>query len=206
MGTRLWAHASVVCMKYHLRSAWPYAVVERYPLPFAPSVTSLTTTEKLDALVGTAVLGMVASGASAAAIGAFAAKFRSEAAEILGEVQKDEVPDLHAVVRNAVDSALDAKFGTGTQSQSPLQAASRSKTQRVAVVTAAGKRTMVTLPVSLMNQLNTVTGSRKKTASMVKEIASSAPDNLTNRSKWLTERLQSFAIELQQPRTQLARH
>jgi hypothetical protein len=169
-------------------------------------VTSLTTTEKLDALVGTAVLGMVASGASAAAIEAFAARFRAEAAEILGDVQKDEAPDLHAVVRNAVDSALDAKFGTGTKAESAQQSKTRSKTQRVAVVTAAGKRTMVTLPVSLMNQLNSVTGSSKKTSAMVKEIASSAPENLSNRSKWLTERLQSFAIELQQPQAQHARH
>ena len=152
------------------------------------SVTKLTDEEKHHAIDGEFMLAMVAAGVDRVQLGKLMKNFSQKVAEILelSPAPKEEAPDIHAVVTHAVESALDSRLSKPQKAE---------KSVRVTVVTAAGKRTTVTLPEVLMNRVDSVTGSREQTCSIIKDIGSSAPIELQNRSLWISERLQAFCLE-----------
>ena len=135
--------------------------------------------DKLDALVGAALKGLVDSGASAAAIGAFAATYRVQAAQVLGIIESPpESPDLTELVSSAVTKAL---LDLNLVSQKP------KKSQKV-FVTIAGSRTSVTVSPKTMERLVEERGS-KGASQFIRQLADNAPSNIKNRSKWFEERI-----------------
>jgi len=150
--------------------------------------------EELNAIVGAALKGLVGSGASSAAIGAFAAEFREEVAAILGhQAQKPQAPDLLALVTQAVQLALE---GSGA---APRR--SRAHAKRI-YVECNGHATSVSLPQDLLDKLDGVTGSRKQTVQTIKDIARAAPEDVANRSRWVRERALSLSEQAVNPMPQ----
>lgn len=148
----------------------------------APYTQRVADDDKLDALVGAALKGLVEAGASAAAVGAFAASYRTEAAQILGLIERPSVPDLQVLVTEAVSQAL-AEAGVIKNKQ-----ARRPRAERFYVMV-AGKHTSVTISAHTTAKLIEAKGSKAQAKHHVEQLANSAPASTSNRSKWIEERI-----------------
>lgn len=148
--------------------------------------------DQLDAIVGTALKAMVASGADSVTLGAFAASFRDEVAGILGlKPAKPPEPDLLQLVTHAVRQAL---VDQGIASASvQTQIAPRAEPAKRVYVTVAGKPTSVTLSAESLRKLEAFAGGRKQAKAIVQQLAGSAPVDAGNRSAWIQERMLSVA-------------
>lgn len=150
----------------------------------------------LDALVGAALKGLVAAGASPSAIGAFAASYRTEAAQVLGILpQPPEAPDLRQLVTDAVADALRATPQTG---------ATRSRATKFHVLI-AGQRTTITLRADLTEKIFAAKGSKTQAQQFVAQLAENTPPDIPNRSAWVAERI-AAALVFPQESTSAARH
>ena len=146
--------------------------------------------DPLDAIVGAALKAMADSGAPRARLGAFAASFREEVAEILGRKPPPApAPDLLQLVTHAVRQVL-AEPGLATATAT---AAARAQPAKRIYVTVAGRATSVTLPVDALRQLDEVAGGRKQARAIIQQLADSAPDDVPNRSGWIQERMLAVA-------------
>ena len=144
--------------------------------------------DPLDAIVGAALKAMSDSGAPRARLGAFAASFREEVAEILGRKPPPApATDLLQLVTHAVRQVL-AEPGLATAT-----AAARAQPAKRIYVTVAGRATSVTLPVDALRQLDEVAGGRKQARAIIQQLADSAPDDVPNRSGWIQERMLAVA-------------
>lgn len=142
--------------------------------------------DPLDAIVGAALKAMADSGAPRARLGAFAASFREEVAEILGRKPPPApAPDLLQLVTHAVRQAL-AEPGFAP-------AATRAQPAKRIYVTVAGRATSVTLPMEALRQLDDVAGGRKQARAIIQQLADSAPGDVPNRSGWIQERMLAVA-------------
>lgn len=144
--------------------------------------------DPLDAIVGAALKAMSDSGAPRARLGAFAASFREEVAEILGRKPPPApAPDLLQLVTHAVRQVL-AEPGLATAT-----AAARAQPAKRIYVTVAGRATSVTLPMEALRQLDDVAGGRKQARAIIQQLADSAPGDVPNRSGWIQERMLAVA-------------
>lgn len=141
--------------------------------------------DKLNALVGEALRGLVESGAPAEAIGSFAATYRDSAARILGiSAAPPAEPDLRVLVTEAVAAAL-AEAGIGAQKNSR---AARPKAHRF-IVHVGGKRTSVTISAATTEKLMAANqGHRGDVTALLESLANQAPAGEANRSKWVEQR------------------
>lgn len=142
--------------------------------------------DELDAIVGAALKAMVESGAGRARLGAFAASFRDEVAQILGRKEaKPEEPDLLALVTQAVRQAIaDPSMAAGARPK-PLGA------KRIYVLV-NGRPTSVTIDRETLDGLERSVGGRKKSKAIIQELVETAPPDVSNRSGWVRDRLISF--------------
>jgi hypothetical protein len=144
--------------------------------------------DEIDAIVGAALKAMVESGAGRAHVGSFAASFREEVSEILGRKPKaPEAPDLLALVTQAVKTAM------ADPSINPVVRSTRKRGAVKMYVTVQGRRTSVSMPADLVTGLDEVTGGRRQTATLVEQLAQSAPHDVPNRSRWIHERARAYA-------------
>ena len=135
---------------------------------------------KLDALVGAALKGLVESGASAEAIGAFAASYRIQAAQVLGlAAAPPEEPDLLELVTEAVTKVM------GDLNLTPRKV--RRKSRRV-FVSIGGNRTSVMITSPTMERLEKERGA-KEAVDLIKQMANIAPVDVKNRSKWVEDKI-----------------
>lgn len=142
---------------------------------------------QVNALVGSAIKGLVESGADPEFIGEFAASHRTDVARILGHAESaPPVIDLEALVTRSVASALEAAGLT----KKPRE--SRAKTTRV-TVKIGSQRTSVTLNKDLVSRLTDVRGSKRDAEQFIEEIANKAPAP-PGRSKWVEARVQAFLL------------
>lgn len=154
---------------------------------------------KLDALVGAALRGLVEAGASASAIGAFAASYRKEAAQVLGLTpQPAEAPDLLQLVTAAVSMALQE---TPARRRRTGPAKPRATKFHVLI---AGLRTTITLRADLTEKLLAAKG-KTQAQQFVAQLAENIPPDAPNRSAWVTERV-AAALAYPQDATSAARH
>ena len=137
---------------------------------------------KLNAIVGSAIKALAESGADDALVGSFAASHRAKVAQILGHSEKStEAPDLLSLVTQAVGAAL-ANAGV-------LAKQGRPRSTRRVYVNVAGRRTSLTLRAESMDKLAESTGGSKQASAAIQSLASSAPVDVANRSRWVEERL-----------------
>ena len=158
---------------------------------------------KLDALVGAALKGLVEAGASAEAIGAFAATYRHEASQVLGITPRQpEVQDLQTLVTHAVTQVLsDIGITANLKKSKPRY--------KKFYITVDGVRTSVTVSPQTANDLIKAKGSKESARQFVEQIASSAPHEVQNRSGWTEERIiaaLSFASDAADIAPNQARH
>ena len=149
---------------------------------------SPVTAPVLDAIVGAALKAMVEAGADAAAIGAFANRYRSDVATILGlpEVQQpNAAPDLSAIVAHALRQVLHP---VPTQSDKPPPRRTRIN------VMIDGRRTSVSIPTAIVHEVQQARLGKpgRKLQAIVEELAAKAPRD-TNRSAWIVEQLRHQA-------------
>lgn len=138
---------------------------------------------KLNAIIGSAVKALALSGADDEFIGAFALSHRIKVAKLLGKTETPrQEPDLQTIVAQAIAQAL-AAAGVGN-------AKSKSPARRINVII-AGRRTSVTLGRNTVAQLVEAKGD-KQANELINELANSAPTNVANRSRWVTERLKTY--------------
>ena len=172
--------------------------ISKFPLNLyamsAPLYTSRMSAElndKLNALVGEALKGLVESGAGAESIGAFAATYRLKASQILGIAEAPPAePDLQALVSEAVTSAL-ASAGIGQ----PKPREKRPTAHRF-IVHIQGKRTSVTISAAASERLLAAHSNRSDVTSLLESLANQAPATETNRSRWVEQRaLASLSAE-----------
>lgn len=136
---------------------------------------------KLNAIVGAAVRALVETGADDERIGAFAAAHRVRVAEILGlSPAPAGPPDLVELVREAVRGVLTE---TGLTARPVRQTAKR------VFVLVAGKRTSVTVDPRLFQKLSEVNGGDAKAQAVIRDLATKAPSDTSNRSGWIEQRL-----------------
>lgn len=157
--------------------------------------------DQIDAIVGAALKAMVESGVNRARLGAFAANFRVEVAEILGRSPaKPAEPDLLTIVKQAVREVV----ADPANAVAPRRA--RAKTAQRVYVTVNGKATSMTLSVESLASLDEISGARKKSKAIIQQLAESAPANVSNRSRWVQERLVAWAAANANPKDEQARH
>lgn len=138
---------------------------------------------QLNALVGSALRGLVESGASAEAIGAFASSYRHEAAQIIGiEASPPKTPDLQSLVMEAVSQALaEANVGSRRKTAKP--------TAQKFYVTVDGKRTSVSINSQTVTRLIDAKCSAPAAREQIQQLANAAPPSVDNRSRWIEERI-----------------
>lgn len=147
--------------------------------------------QKLHAIIGEAIKGLVDSGAAAESIGSFAMSYPQKVAELLGVTLPalNREPDLVEVVAQAVELVLDRREAAA---QSKTKASQKPGRARVVNVIAQGRRTTVTIKADLLRDLQTVKGSEEKALAAIKEMAAGAPDNVDKLTVWLDTRLRSM--------------
>lgn len=153
---------------------------------------------KLNAIIGASIKALSDSGADDEFIGAFALSHRQKVSKILG-LHPEEVlqpPDLQAMITQAVEQALDA---AGLRKRP-----SRRKTERVHVLI-GGRRTSVTLGQVTIASLVQVKGDKQAKA-LIQELASSAPTDTDNRSRWVDERIRAFLASPHAPTASASQH
>lgn len=138
---------------------------------------------QLNTLVGAALRGLVEAGASAEAIGAFAASYRQEVAQVLGlSDAPSAIPDLQVLVTEAVGQALaDAGIGGRRRTKKPVA--------QKFYVWVAGKKTSVTIGRATVDRLLETQGSEDNARRFVQQLADNAPLDVDNRSKWVEGRI-----------------
>lgn len=148
--------------------------------------------DEIDAIVGAALKAMVESGAGRARLGAFAVSFRDEVAGILGrKPEKPVEPDLLQLVTQAVKQAMaDPAIAA---SRGVAKASARSEPAKRIYVSVAGKPTSVTLSAESYRQLEGAAGGHKQAKAIVQQLAGTAPQDVSNRSGWVQERMLAFA-------------
>lgn len=133
---------------------------------------------KLDTIVGAALRALFENGADDTFIGSFAASHRRQVAELLGVAElPPQPPELLSLVTQAVNIALE--------NHKPKR---ELRTRRLNVLI-DGHRTSITINISTEKQLTASYG--EKAIGMIQDIASKAPSNVKNKSKWVEERIQS---------------
>lgn len=142
--------------------------------------------DELDAIVGAALKAMVQSGAARAHLGAFAASFREEVAEILGrKPAKPEAPDLLELVTQAVRQAIaDPGLLAGASRKAPGA--------RRVYVSVNGRPTSVTIAREALETLERSVGDRRKTKAIIQQLAQNAPADVPNRSAWVQDRVRAL--------------
>lgn len=186
------------------RYAQPY-VATKPPCPYTQRVDKKADQDKLDALVGAALKGLVEAEASPHAIGRFAASYRQEAAEILGLVESQpQAPDLQQLVTTAVAQALEeagvVKGATSTRAKNR-----RPAPMRRVYVSIQGKRTSLTIPAQDVERAAEQKGGEVEARQFIEALAQTIPPGVENRSKWVRDHL---ALALAEPATpqNLSRH
>lgn len=136
---------------------------------------------KLNAIVGSAIRGLVESGASDESVGAFAHSHRSKVAQVLGIERKPDVTvDLQTVISAAVATALQ-------QAGLAQGGGAFGQNNRVNVVV-NGQRTSLTLDRQLLDNLMAKSG-KQVTGDLIASFANNAPKGTKNRSKWVQRQL-----------------
>jgi hypothetical protein len=156
---------------------------------YTAEVTDDTERKKLNAIVGAAIKGLVESGADDEAIGSFAEAHRRKVASILGGGSiESSAPDLLELVTRSVRQVLREEGAVPRRTK-------RARTQRV-YVQVAGKQTSLTIAAHVMEQLSGAHGMHART--VIQEIVDQAPEQISNRSAWVQERIVA-ALKLQEP-------
>lgn len=152
---------------------------------------------KLNAIVGASIKALSDSGADDEFIGAFALSHRQKVSKLLGHPEEAlQPPDLQAMITQAVEQALEA---AGLRKRS-----SRRKTERVHVLI-GGRRTSVTLGQTTIASLVQIKGDKQAKA-LIQELASSAPADTDNRSRWVDERVRAFLASPHAPTASISQH
>jgi hypothetical protein len=153
---------------------------------------------KLNAIIGASIKALADSGAEDEFIGAFALSHRQKVSKILGVKSEDglQPPDLQAMITQAVEQALGA---AGLRKRP-----SRRKTERVHVLV-GGRRTSVTLGQATVASLVEVKGDKQAKA-LIQELASGAPADTGNRSRWVDERVRAFLASPHAPTASTSQH
>lgn len=161
---------------------------------YTSAVSEKDVDSTLDALVGAALRGLVESGASANAIGAFAVSYRAEVAGILGlSDRKPEPPNIDDVVVSAMQRVLDENGVILKQKRRRKAPEARSVRFTVMV---SGRKTSIAIPAQVAQRLIQQKGGRQEATKYVESFASLAPPNVKSRSRWVVERI---LTEEQQP-------
>jgi hypothetical protein len=162
--------------------------VKQYTRP----VSTELDTRKLNAIVGSALRGLVESGASDEAIGAFAHDHRVKVSQLLGvgDAPAQQV-DLESLVTSVVGKVLDEMgLAPGKSARKPAA--------RI-IVDVRGAKTSISINQALMNRLVAAKGGEKGAAkATLEELANAAPADARNRSKWVAERVEAI---LKMPQT-----
>lgn len=138
--------------------------------------------ETIDAIVGAALEGLLQRGVSGAHLGSFAASFRDSVSGILGhKKQEQEAPDLLELVTQAV------KIAIADPSIAQVRERKKPRAQKINVEV-RGQRTSITVPLELMAKLDDVTGTRKETHALLRQLAEKVPADVENRSAWVNQR------------------
>lgn len=159
----------------------------------------LTDEEKLDAIVGAALKQLFASGATSMEVGGFAARYRAEVAGILGFApQKEEAPDLLAIVTQAVEQAMNNR-PSGSVSETSARRPYQRKNPVPLVekkrinIEINGRRTSLNIPVDVLAKMDSFAGSRREAVLLAQELAKNAPADVENRSAWVIDRAMALA-------------
>lgn len=152
---------------------------------------------ELDSIVGAALKALVESGADRQHIGAFAASFRTEVAQILGrQPQAPAEPDLLGLVRQALTDVLQAGVTLPPAAAAPQQRATKPVYVRV-----NGQRTAVSIGTTLLADLARREGGLDQARARVREVAMQSPPETMNRSAWVTEALKNLLASSSEPPT-----
>jgi hypothetical protein len=156
----------------------------RYPSQMSEKPDIL---RKIDAIVGSAIRDLAATGASDEELGAFAAAHRTKVAKLLDAplAAASEPPDIVEVVQQAVESTL---LGAGLIKKKPETKKARLPAARV-VLTVHGKRTTVTIPNATMELLVQREGSLRSARKLVNRVAAGVPAGEANRSAWVNDQI-----------------
>lgn len=137
-------------------------------------------TRKLNAIIGAALKALALSGADDEYIGAFAVTHRDKVAKLMGQTETAlQSPDLQTIVEQAVSHAL-AVAGLG-------KITSKQAARRINVII-DGRRTSVTIDRITVAKLVEAKGD-KQANELIQKLANSAPENVTNRSRWVSDRV-----------------
>lgn len=149
--------------------------------------------QKLNAIVGAALRALFESGADDTFIGAFAASHRKQVAEVMGATEAPpQPPELLSLVKQAVTEALG--------NSKPKR---ELRTRRLNVLI-DGHRTSITININTEKLLTATHG--EKAITVIQDIASKVPSNITNKSKWVEERLQAVLAFSEHHSTQMSPH
>ncbi len=140
------------------------------------------TLRQLNALVGSAVRGLVESGADDEAIGEFAASYREKAAKILGRpTEALHRPDLAEVIQSAVAQALSASGPRPSRRQNDHF-----------TVMINGQKTSITLHKRIVAALTEAKGSSRAANRFIREVARDVPGSAENKSAWVEQRIEAL--------------
>lgn len=139
---------------------------------------------KLNSIVGSAIRGLVESGASDESVGAFAHRHRTQVAQLLGIEKKPPTveADLQAVIAGAVAQALQV---AGLIGPGRVNAAER------VYVLVGGRRTSLTIDRAVLRRLTQGAG-RPSANELIQTYANQVPTGTKNRSKWVQDQLVAY--------------
>lgn len=137
---------------------------------------------KLNAIVGSALRGLVESGASDEAIGAFAHDHRSKVSQLLG---LESAPAQQVDLENVVAKVLEQMgFAPGKPERKPAA--------RI-IVEVRGSKTSISMSRALMDRLVAAKGGQRKAANAtIEELANAAPADVRNRSRWVADHVETI--------------
>lgn len=136
---------------------------------------------KLNAIVGSALRGLVESGAGDEAIGAFAHDHRTKVSQLLGvEGVPAQQVDLETVVTKVLEQMGVAQAK-----------AARRPAARI-IVEVRGSKTSISINRTLMDRLVAAKGGERGVAkATIEELANAAPADVSNRSKWVADHVET---------------
>lgn len=148
----------------------------------------IVTEEQLDAIVGTMLRKLVASGSSSVDIGRAAVEFRQEVKSILGLVEPPAAPPN---IQELVTAGVTAGVTVALTEAGLIKEAMRPKRGRFNVEINE-RRTSISINTELMNQARTQLG-RTEAKRLLTKLANAAPatPNGMSRSMWIEAQLTS---------------
>lgn len=147
---------------------------------------------KIELILGDAIQLLVESGASASITGPFALKFPAKVAQRLavGEKPPPDQPldqfEVQELIEKAIKDAVQKTLEAAQKLAEPTPKKVRFK------VGPKNAETSVTLPEDMITRSIEFWGGKRAANAAIRKIYSARPENLNNKSQWLTGELQKI--------------